>query len=104
MSYNGPERRKHRVLITENTEYHLRANRCVGVRDPITGEWQPSHRAIGRELQAGLRMMPSGSLKVSFGHAGVGDQICFSNDLVTTPVMRIARPGLDTVERYVAVG
>ena len=29
MSYEGPERRIHRVFVTRNTEYHVRQDRCV---------------------------------------------------------------------------
>ena len=32
------DRRKHVLYVTQNTEYHLRNDRCVGVRDLWTGD------------------------------------------------------------------
>ena len=40
MQYSGPDRRKNRVFVTDHTEYHLRGEICVGVRDVRTGEWK----------------------------------------------------------------
>jgi hypothetical protein len=100
MEYQGPERRKHRVMVTTNTEYHLRGDECVAVRDPKTGQWQSGHTAVGQKVLAGLIFLPSGSLKVSFGNADVGQKICFANDIVTSPVVSINRPSRDTALVY----
>ncbi len=39
MSYEGPDRRVHRVIVTRNTEYHFRDGFCVAVRDRRTGDF-----------------------------------------------------------------
>ncbi len=106
MAYDGPERRRHRVLVTRHTEYHLRDRRCVAVRDAITMTWQRQHLAVGQELLGGVAPLPNGSLTVTVGTADVGHQACFANDLMTTPVQRILRPSRDTVGTYprVALG
>ena len=36
--YRGPERRRHRVFVTRNTEYHFRDGFCIAVRDRRTGQ------------------------------------------------------------------
>ena len=100
MTYHGPERRRHRVYITRNTEYHIRDNRCVAVRDPRTGEWKSDHDALGKEIAGGLAIGQSGSLSVHLGEPKIGDQIFFTNDLATTVVTAINRPSLATVAQY----
>ena len=47
---NNNERRKHRLFVTQNTEYHLREETCVGVRDLWSGRWREDHPAVGRRL------------------------------------------------------
>ncbi len=37
--YAGPDRRRHRVYVTKNTEYHFRDGFCVAVRDRRTGDF-----------------------------------------------------------------
>src|SRR6187549_387121 len=44
--YEGTERRRHRVYMTRNTEYHFRDGVCVAVRDRRTGDWLPGHLAL----------------------------------------------------------
>ena len=44
-AYDGPERRIHKVYVTRNTEYHVRAGLCVAVR-PRKGEWVTDHHAL----------------------------------------------------------
>ena len=39
--YRGTERRRHRVYMTRNTEYHFRDGVCVAVRDRRTGDGSP---------------------------------------------------------------
>ena len=34
--YSGPDRRKRRMYVTHNTEYHLHDGVCVAVRDKHT--------------------------------------------------------------------
>lgn len=39
-------RRQHRMFETLHTEYHLRLDECVGVRDKSSGEWYRDHPAL----------------------------------------------------------
>ncbi len=48
--YEGPERRVHIIYRTNNREYHVRAGRCVAVRNLGTMVWISNHEAIGMEL------------------------------------------------------
>ena len=41
--FSGKERRRHRLFVTQNTEYHLREQLCVGVRDLWSGRWRDDH-------------------------------------------------------------
>lgn len=109
--YRGPERRHHRMFVTRNSEYHCRDGVCVAVRDRHTGEFFPSHSAIGRRMSAGLRFGGNGGVaSVSAPDAPrVGDQLCFSSDdttammatdVITSPLRAIERPPKDVVRMY----
>src|SRR5215469_12904009 len=54
-AYAGPERRRHRVYVTRNTEYHVRDRTCVAVRDRRTGDFMQGHLALERQIEGGLR-------------------------------------------------
>jgi hypothetical protein len=102
MSYQGPERRIHRVYVTRNTEYHVRAGRCIAVRDRHLGRWCDAHPALGRTLEGALRYQGTGVLPV-LDEPRVGDAIYFregERDLVTSRVQRIERPARDVVAFY----
>jgi hypothetical protein len=108
-AYNGPERRRHRMLVTRNSEYHCRDGRCVAVRNRHSGEFFPGHHAIGKKLSAGIRFGDDGGIaKVSPPDELVeGEQICFTSrvngqeyDVVTSPLLKIERPPKDVVARY----
>jgi len=107
--YAGPERRRNRVLVTRNSEYHCRDGICVAVRDRQTGEFAPDHPAIGKRMTGGMRFSSEGGIaEVSPPDAVVdGEQLCFSagdgdlqRDLITSPLMAIERPPKDIAERY----
>jgi hypothetical protein len=40
----------YRVFLTHNTEYHVRAHCCFGVRDRRSGAWLGAHWALGQRL------------------------------------------------------
>jgi hypothetical protein len=94
----GPiNRRRHRMFATRNTEYHLRQDECVGVRDLETGHWLRDHAAL--RLRA-VQLPPTGH-----DHHWLGRRIQFwgsSTDVVTSPVLRVGRPELTCVESYVS--
>ena len=108
-SYVGPERRRRRMFVTRNSEYHCRDDRCVAVRDRHTGQFVPRHHAIGKRISAGIRYNEEGGIaQVSPPDALLeGEQICFVSrvdeqefDVVTSPLLKIERPPKDVVARY----
>ena len=52
-SFSGPDRRRHRVYVTKNTEYHFRDGFCVAVRDR-----RRQHRHQHKQPAAGTRQQP----------------------------------------------
>ena len=97
-AYGGPERRRHRVLVTKNTEYHMRDSLCVGVRDTNTGDWRSGHAALGSELIGAI------GPEITLGPGEPprpGSRLFFAGDLLTSPLVRIRRPSRDTAVQYV---
>ena len=94
--HHGTERRRHRMYLTHNTEYHLRDDRCVAVRNRLTGEWLPEHSVIGRRV-FGLPPRAGGPLP--------GDRLCFEGEpqtelIVTGAIQRVDRPPREAVSHY----
>jgi hypothetical protein len=97
------ERRRHRVYVTRNTEYHFRDGFCVAVRDRRSGDFLPGHLAIKRRLQGGLKFFPNGAIVPNVGEPRTGEALYFAaegRDLVTSPLERIDRPAKVLVEAY----
>jgi hypothetical protein len=95
MAYEGPERRIHKVFVTRNTEYYVRAQRCVAVRDRSTGEWRRDHFAVDRAIMGAIRYLDSGELFASARLPQVGESMYFeelAGDLVTSAVVAVERP------------
>jgi hypothetical protein len=104
-AYEGTERRRHRVYLTRNTEYHFRDGFCVAVRDRRTGDWLPGHLALRRPLFGGLRFFLNGGLLPNPGEPQVGEALFFGEggrDLITSPLQGIERPARETIEEYPA--
>ena len=102
-NYRGPERRVHRMYVTRNTEYHLRGEICVAVRDRRTGRWLPSHLAIHRRLAGGVHIYANGAAVPSCDDPRVGDALYFDGDereLVTSLLSSIERPSPELVRAY----
>jgi hypothetical protein len=96
------DRRRHRAYVTRNTEYHLRSNVCVAVRDRRTGLWLEQHRALGTRFFGSLRLLAYGVSPV-YGKAVVGEALCFvrpDRDLITSPLVRIERPEKAVVDAH----
>lgn len=90
-------RRRHRVFATKHTEYHLRSDECVGVRDRLTGTWMRKHAAL--RLRA-LQLPPLGA-----DAEWIGRRLQFwgrATDVMTSPVTEVRRPELDAVGNYVS--
>lgn len=100
---SGSERRIHKVFVTRNTEYHIRRDVCVGVKDRRSGEWLLAHLALRQRVHGGLRFSPAGGIHASQGMPDVGESIFFhaqGRDLVTSPVLCVERPARDVVRTY----
>lgn len=44
------------VFVTRNTEYHVRGDICVAVRDRERGQYLPTHHAVGGRLSGSVRL------------------------------------------------
>jgi hypothetical protein len=100
----GKERRRHKMLVTSNTEYHLKDDLCVGVRKRDSGIWVKNARA----LKARLKGSVSSFDEIVVGKGGppkVGVPLLFINEdgenIVTTSVTEIKRPPKEAIENYV---
>lgn len=103
MGYVGRDRRIHKIFVTRNTEYHIRRNLCVGVRDRRSGEWMHGHLALRSRVSGGLTFLSEGGVRASDGLPDVGESLFFiatGRDLVTSPVVRIDRPVRDIIGDY----
>lgn len=100
--YGGPDRRIHKVYVTRNTEYHVRANVCVAVRDRRSGRWVEGHAAIRKRLEGSLHFHENG-VSPNIGVPNVGDAIYFrtgEQDLITSRLESVARPEKSIVKNY----
>ncbi|AKF05799.1 hypothetical protein [Sandaracinus amylolyticus] len=99
------ERRIHKVFVTRNTEYHVRRDVCVAVRDRRSGEWLRGHLALRQRVHGGLKFTRAGGILPNLGQPGVGESIFFhagGRDLVTSPVLSVERPEKRVVSTYPA--
>jgi hypothetical protein len=102
-AYRGEDRRRHRVYVTRNTEYHFRDGTCVAVRDRRTGDWLPGHLALRRTLFGSIRFFQNGSLLPNPGEPRVGEALFFASggrDLITSPLEAVQRPPKTVVAKY----
>jgi hypothetical protein len=102
-NYGGPERRRHRVYVTRNTEYHFRDGFCVAVRDRRTGEFLHGHLALKRRIEGGIKFSHDGGIRPNAGEPCAGESLYFASegrDLVTSAVVSVERPPRDIVSAY----
>ena len=101
--YRGPDRRRHRVYVTRNTEYHFRDGFCVAVRDRRTGDFLHGHLALTRRVHGGLRFFSNGSIVPNPGDPRPGESLFFATegrDLVTSPLEAVERPSREVTQAY----
>lgn len=101
--YKGPDRRRHRVYVTKNTEYHFRDGFCVAVRDRKSGEFLHGHLAIDRRIDGGLKFFENGGIAPNPGEPKEGESLYFAThgpDLVTSPLMGVERPSKEVSQAY----
>jgi len=97
------DRRRHRVYVTRNTEYHFRDGFCVAVRDRRSGDFLPGHLAVQRRLHGGLKFFANGAIVPNAGDPKPGEALFFAadgRDLVTSPLESIERPAKALVAAY----
>ena len=102
-TYKGVERRRHKVFVTRNTEYHFRDGLCVAVRDRRTGEWISDHVALHRPVSGSLQFFPNGAIRPNIGQPRKGEALFFATggrDLVTSPLIDVERPRKTIVDTY----
>lgn len=112
MSYEGSERREHRLIVTRNTEYHLKGEVCVAVRDRNTKRWSEGHLAVQKRVEGGVKFYDNGAVVPSLDPLSVGDAMFFTyrtdrgNDrqLITSRIEAIARTPKKDVLCYATLG
>ncbi|MCC7539510.1 MAG: hypothetical protein IT379_25010 [Deltaproteobacteria bacterium] len=103
MRYVGKERRIHKVFVTRNTEYHVRGETCVAVKDRRSGQWLRAHLALAQKLAGGLRFQLGGGIVPNTGIPEIGESLYFAaggKDLVTSAILTVDRPPKDIVAQY----
>jgi hypothetical protein len=103
VAYAGLERRIHKVFVTRNSEYHVRQQTCVGVRDRETGEWLKTHFAVERAVIGSIKFFESGAITATPGLPSVGESMYFEDlgrDLVTSSVVAVERPSPEVLAEY----
>lgn len=101
--YPGPERRRHRMYVTRNTEYHFRDGVCVAIRDRSSGNWQLVHQALHRRLSGSVRFNERGEGFPALAEPRVGDLLFFVSegpDVVTSRLTAVERPEKQIVAVY----
>jgi hypothetical protein len=97
------ERRRHRMFVTRNTEYHFRDAVCVAVRDRRSGSWLPSHLALARKVSGRVKFHANGVAIPHHGDPEVGEALYFGDEgreLVTSMLTSVERPAKCLVESY----
>jgi hypothetical protein len=108
MGYQGNDRRRHKVYVTRNTEYHVRDGICVAVRDRRSRSFRGAHLALNLKLEGGVRIYPNGAMIPNIENPDVGDAIFFtmmgadgeSRQIVTSRLEKVDRPLKTTVALY----
>jgi hypothetical protein len=108
MSFQGIDRRRNRVYVTRNTEYHLRDDVCVAVRDRQSGAFRDAHIAVRLKLEGRIRTSAKGGAAPGPLPAQVGDALFFMDvlpdgrhrQITTSRVQQIERPDRRDLSRY----
>ena len=108
MAYQGTERRKHRVYVTRNTEYHVRDGVCVAVRDRKSRAFRAAHIALNLRVEGGVRIYANGAMIPNVENPVEGDAIFFTHvgpegevkQIVTSRVEKVDRPVKTIVALY----
>jgi hypothetical protein len=102
-TFGGADRRRHRVYVTRNTEYHFRDGFCVAVRDRRTGDFLHGHLALRRRVHGGIKFSRDGGIAPNAGEPRAGESLYFASegrDLVTSALESVERPPREVVGAY----
>jgi hypothetical protein len=97
------DRRRHRMYVTKNTEYHFRDEVCIAVRDRRVQRWLLTHQVLSRTLSGSVRFRANGDAYPTLEMPEVGDALFFGAggpDVVTSAVAAIDRPAKEVVQDY----
>jgi hypothetical protein len=101
--YSGPERRRRKVYLTRNTEYHFHDEVCVAVRHRDTDQWRMAHVTLQRKLSGCVSYSDHGDVQPKAGPPSVGDSLYFSAegvDVITSTLTDVSRPLPQTIATY----
>jgi hypothetical protein len=101
-TYKGIERRHHKLYVTLNTEYHLRDDICVGVKDRKTAKWLKNHMALGHRLLGSIRFKDGGAIP-NLGLPRIGESLYFlapQHEIITSSLVKIERPEKEAIKYY----
>lgn len=101
--YAGPDRRRHRMYVTRNTEYHFRDGVCVAVRNRRDNRWDEGHVALNRTLSGAVRFNRNGDAYPALCQPRIGEALFFATDgpdVVTSVLTSIERPDKNVVGVY----
>jgi len=100
------ERRRHKMFVTKNTEYHLKDDTCVGVRKRDSGMWLKNSKALKARLIGSIENFSDVKIAKG-GPPKIGGNLLFINedgeDIITTSVKGIERPPKEAVQNYIPV-
>jgi len=112
MDYQGNERRRHRIIVTRNTEYHLKDDLVVAVRDRGSKRWCEGHIALALKVEGGVRFYDNGAVVPSLEPPSPGDAMYFtykndsghSRQLITSKIEAVERTPKRDVLAYATLG
>src|SRR5688572_17499589 len=101
--YAGPERRRRKVYLTRNTEYHFMGDVCIAVRHRNSGQRRMEHVALQRTLSGAVRFSEHGEVQPKSGLPSIGDALFFAAsgaDVITSTLTAISRPLPQIIASY----
>jgi len=97
------DRRRHKMFVTRNSEYHMRDDICVGVRNTREDRWMDRSRLLSARLMGAVDSFSTLSSSACTEPA-VGKFLLFVCEngelIVTTRLEVIDRPPMDAVQYY----
>ncbi len=103
--YQGPERRRRRVYVTRNTEYHFLDELCIAEKSRLTDKWRLGNAALRHALSGCVRFAADGEVQPNARAPAVGDALFFADpgcDIITSALVAIERPAREIVATYPA--